>query len=124
MRRYVVKDAMIRFLKPLKCLFRDHDWVWNPIDMCDDCRRCGKRYRVFAYTVRGAPQDSGDDQDMSEDAQPEHSRDSFNHALTKLIDLYRQEYDLTYADAIGVLEMQKFTLCKEAHDLENEPYDE
>lgn len=34
--------------------------------------------------------------------------------LDRLINRFRQEYDMTYAAVVGVLEMKKHLLCEEA----------
>lgn len=37
------------------------------------------------------------------------------HEIEKVIDYFRNEYDLTYADAVGVLSIMVAELCAECH---------
>lgn len=46
--------------------------------------------------------------------------DQFIHELEAVIDRYRREADLTYAETIGALEMVKADILREAGD-EREP---
>ncbi len=36
--------------------------------------------------------------------------------LERVIDYFRNEYDLTYADAVGVISILHFELCQECHE--------
>lgn len=38
----------------------------------------------------------------------------FANDLERLINRYRDEYDITYAQLVGVLHIQSFMLCREA----------
>lgn len=42
--------------------------------------------------------------------------DSFADELDKLVDRFRSEYDMSYAQVVGVLEMKKWLLCSEAEE--------
>lgn len=44
----------------------------------------------------------------------------FSDELDKLVNRFRAEYDLTYAVAVGVLQMKIHLLCAEAADREDE----
>lgn len=57
---------------------------------------------------------------MSDFNQP----DAFHDDVVRLLDRYREEFDLSYAEAIGVLDMVKHRLLVEALELENETEDE
>lgn len=47
---------------------------------------------------------------------PHEQVDQFSKDLTKLVDRYRDEYDMVYAEMVGVLHMKAFHLCHEAHE--------
>jgi hypothetical protein len=53
---------------------------------------------------------------MSEKEQIEHLADD----LDKLIERYRLEYDISYASAVGVLQMKIHTLCDDAKEQNEE----
>lgn len=40
--------------------------------------------------------------------------------IDALVDRYRQEYDMSYASVVGVLEMKIFLLCSEASERSDE----
>jgi hypothetical protein len=42
--------------------------------------------------------------------------DAFADELDKLVDRFRQEFDLTYAQAVGVLHMKAHLLCEDASE--------
>lgn len=44
--------------------------------------------------------------------------------LDKLVDRYRAEYDLSYADVVGVLHMKAWLMCDEASRHEDDLEDE
>jgi hypothetical protein len=44
--------------------------------------------------------------------------------LAKVLDYFREEFDLTYTDAVGVLEMLKLEIAAEARDLAREEDEE
>jgi hypothetical protein len=46
----------------------------------------------------------------------EEQTNQFSDELDKLVDRFRSEYELTYAQVVGVLEMKKWLLCDEARD--------
>lgn len=46
--------------------------------------------------------------------------EALSNDLDRLIDRYRAEYDLLYAEVVGVLFMKATTLCKEAEDQSEE----
>lgn len=51
--------------------------------------------------------------------------DSLSKALARVITYHRDEWDLSYAEAIGCLEFCKLTLWQEAHDTpDDDPEDE
>jgi hypothetical protein len=45
---------------------------------------------------------------------------AFADDLDRLVERYRSEFDLTYASAVGTLNMKIHTLCSEAADSEDE----
>lgn len=45
---------------------------------------------------------------------------SFADDLDRLVERYRQEYDMTYAAAVGVLQMKSHLLCVEASERDDE----
>ena len=44
------------------------------------------------------------------------SVDEFEVELNSLVDRYRDEYKLTYAEAVGILELVKLSLVLEVYD--------
>lgn len=46
--------------------------------------------------------------------------EAFAGELDNLIDRYRQEFDLSYCDVIGILQMKTWLLCAEATDDEHD----
>lgn len=53
---------------------------------------------------------------MSEKEQIDH----FANELDKLVERFRKEYEMTYASAVGVLEMKIHLLCAEAEERRDE----
>lgn len=45
---------------------------------------------------------------------PNDQTTHFANDLERLINRYRDEYDITYAQLVGVLHIQSFMLCREA----------
>lgn len=46
--------------------------------------------------------------------------DHLGDELDRLIDRFRNEYDMTYAEAVGVLQMKIHALCREDEESEEE----
>ncbi len=44
----------------------------------------------------------------------------FANEIDALVDKYRNEYDITYASIVGVLQMKIHLLCEEAEEREDE----
>lgn len=53
---------------------------------------------------------------MNESEQVTHFADD----IDKIVDRYRDEYDISIASAVGVLQMKIHLLCREAEELGNE----
>lgn len=47
---------------------------------------------------------------------PNDQTTHFANDLERLINRYRDEYDITYAQLVGVLHIQSFMLCREAEE--------
>ncbi len=50
------------------------------------------------------------------DQEPSNAVEHFSEELCRLIDRMRMEYDITYAEAVGVLEITKLDLIEESRD--------
>lgn len=46
--------------------------------------------------------------------------DHFANELDKLVDRFRSEYEMSYAQVVGVLEMKKWLLCSEVEERRDE----
>jgi hypothetical protein len=42
--------------------------------------------------------------------------DAFSDDLDKLVERYRQEFEMTYAQVVGTLHMKAWLMCAEAND--------
>lgn len=42
--------------------------------------------------------------------------DAFSNELDAMVERFRREFDLTYADVVGTLHMKAWLMCKEASD--------
>ncbi len=49
---------------------------------------------------------------------PRHATACFAKDLNKLIEYFRREFHLSYAEAIGCLDLARFNLALEAHNLD------
>lgn len=50
--------------------------------------------------------------------------EQFSDEIRKVIDYFRVEYNLSYAEAIGVIELAKMWLCLEAFEEDNDDNDD
>lgn len=55
---------------------------------------------------------------MSEKEQIDH----FSNDLDRLVERYRNEYDISYAAVVGTLQMKIHLLCDEASESEDEAF--
>lgn len=49
--------------------------------------------------------------------------DHFSNDLDRLIERYREEYDLTYGEMVGALQFRAFLLMQEAYNVEQDEDD-
>ena len=60
---------------------------------------------------------------MDDDKQPDNARlrtSRFYEELSRVVDYFRKEFDLTYFEAIGGLEVLKLQLFKEMHEQDDD----